>query len=46
MLLAFGGAINVPTVVVGVVPSLVYRTEAPSVVSDITTGFTPFELAV
>jgi len=46
VLLEFGGDISVPVVVVGVLPSLVYLTEAPTVVSDITTGFTPFELAV
>jgi len=46
VLLALGGDISVPVLAVGVVPSLVYRTEEPTVVSDITTGFTPLELAV
>jgi len=46
VLLAFGGEISVPVVELGVVPSCVYRTEDPTVTSDITTGFVPLELAV
>ena len=46
VLLAFGGDISVPDVEVGVVPFFVYRTDEPIVASDITTGFTPLELAV
>ena len=46
VLLALGGEISVPVVEVGVVPSLVYRTDEPNVASDITTGFTPLEFAV
>jgi len=46
VLVELGGDISVPVVAVGVLPSLVYRIEAPIVASDITTGFTPFALAV
>jgi hypothetical protein len=46
VLLALGGEIRVPVVEVGVVPFCVYRTEEPAVASDMTTGFTPLELAV
>jgi hypothetical protein len=45
VLLALGGEISAPVVEVGVVPSCVYRTEEPTVTSEITTGFTPLELA-
>ena len=46
VLLALGGEISVPAVTLGVLPSLVYRTDEPTVVSDITTGFVPLLLAV
>ena len=46
VLLALGGEISVPIVALGMLPSLVYRTDEPAVASDITTGFVPLLLAV